>query len=170
MANALGRYRKLRDQLDRAVAGLETAHAGKLVCVPGCCSCCTNLSVFSVEFEAIQQDLKLAGITELAFDADASCGFLKNGLCSIYDFRPIICRTHGLPLVFLNEDLDTPEYNVTFCPKNFSATDDVEFGSENTLDLDELNAELALIQQRYTKEMVVQEYLMGRVELRRLCH
>ena len=161
MDNALKQYRELRERVDRMAGELEATHKNQMVCAPGCCDCCTNLTVFSVEFEAIRQDLQQAGVTELPFDADASCGFLRDGLCSIYAFRPIICRTHGLPLVFLNEDLGEPEYNVTFCPKNFSDADAVEFGPDNTLDLDALNAELAEIQGAYAAEK--------RVALRCLC-
>jgi Fe-S-cluster containining protein len=103
-----------------------------------------NLTVWPVEFFAIVEELKAAQIRPV-FDASASCGFLKDGLCQIYASRPIICRTHGLPLVYLDDEQDEPAYGVMFCQKNFvgEKADAVDFGPDNTLDMDSVNETLA---------------------------
>lgn len=142
-------YRALRERVDAASGRLVDMHCKHIACAPGCHDCCTDLTVSPVEYAAILDDLRAAGVTaaELPFDPDAACPFLHGGLCGLYRFRPLICRTHGLPIAFVNDEEAPPQVNVSFCPKNFTAAEpeDLDFGPENTLDLDEINAELAEI-------------------------
>jgi Fe-S-cluster containining protein len=143
-------YRRLRDQVDQLVGRLETIHRDAIQCKQGCTHCCVNLTVWPVEFFAIAEDLGAAGIKPV-FDPTAACGFLKDGLCQIYAFRPIICRTHGLPLVYLDDEQDEPAYGVTFCEKNFQEADDSAFGPDNTLDMDAVNQALAHLQAAFVE-------------------
>ena len=144
---AIDRYRDLRARVDRLADDLAVLHGTRLVCRPGCAGCCINLTVFPVEYAAILQDLRSAGTKPLRLDPSAPCAFLKDNLCQIYQYRPIICRTHGLPIAFTHSDLAEPEISVSFCPLNFASLDFDEyvFGPQNTLDLDAVNAELAQI-------------------------
>jgi Fe-S-cluster containining protein len=161
-------YLRLRDQIDRRVEGLVETHAEHITCTPGCCECCVNFTVFAVEFEAIVQGLQ-AQQAGIAFDEGASCGFLRDGKCTIYAHRPIICRTHGLPIAFYDEQ--TAGHSVSFCPRNFTEADldDYAFGPDNTLDLDGLNEQLSRLNARFIRELgdtSLRE--TGRVDLRRL--
>jgi Fe-S-cluster containining protein len=143
---SIERYRRFRGQVDEHIAHLGAIHGEHLACRPGCCSCCVNLTVFAVELYAIAGQLAEAGIGEVAFDLRATCGWLDKGLCRIYAARPIICRTHGLPVAIPNDDC--PEHKeVSFCPLNFTGADPeaYAFGPDNTLDLAELNEELCRI-------------------------
>lgn len=135
-------YLTLRQEVDAKAAALESLHRDHLRCEKGCAQCCVNLTVWPVEFFAIVEELKAAQIRPV-FDASASCGFLKDGLCQIYASRPIICRTHGLPLVYLDDEQDEPAYGVMFCQKNFQDSDDMAFGPDNTLAMDAVNETLA---------------------------
>lgn len=153
LEKAIQNYLKLRDSADQMAEHLGIVHSGQLVCRKGCCNCCTNLSVFPVEFFAIVEQMKKAGWTKLHFDAAAVCGYLdEQRACEIYPFRPIICRTQGLPLAFYDDD--TQGYSVTFCPKNFTGgePEQLSFGADNTLDLDALNDELFDIHLQYIAE------------------
>lgn len=145
--DATDQYRHLRDRVDHLSADLTQLHGPRLVCRPGCAGCCVNLTVFPVEYAAILQDLQVAGVKSLQLDPAAACAFLKDNLCQIYQYRPIICRTHGLPIAFTNSDLAEPEISVSFCPLNFASLDldEYQFGPDNTLDLDAVNAELVQI-------------------------
>lgn len=139
-------YRRFRQRVDMRVARLEAIHGEHLACRPGCCECCVNLMVFAVELYSIAGQLAKSGVRELIFDPRASCGWLDGGLCRIYAARPIICRTHGLPVAIPHEDY--PERKeVSFCPLNFAGTDAEgnAFGPDNTLDLADLNDELCRI-------------------------
>ena len=144
MKDAIEQYRQLRDDVDRQADLLFEAHSHYMQCRRQCTDCCINLTVWPVEFFAILEDLRAAAVKPV-FDAKASCGFLKDGLCQIYAFRPIICRTHGLPLVYLDDEADEPVHGVTFCQKNFTGldADAIAFGPANTLDMDAVNETLA---------------------------
>ena len=133
---------------------LEAIHGTQIICRKGCQDCCRNLTVWPVEFYAIVEELKTAGHRRLEFDSEAPCGFLKEGLCQIYPVRPLICRTHGLPVVFRNEQKEPPEMSVSFCEKNFTdwARDGICFGPENTLNIDDLNQELCRIHMAFLDE------------------
>jgi hypothetical protein len=170
LEQAIRDYFNLRDSADQLAEKLGIIHSGKLVCSKGCCNCCTNLSVFPVEFFAIVEEMKKAGWTKLHFDAAAVCGYLdEQGACEIYPYRPIICRTQGLPLAFYDDD--TQGYSVTYCPKNFAGQDpeQLTFGPDNTLNLDELNDELFEIHLHYLAEHPHMGFAPdSRIELRRL--
>ena len=166
---AIDLYRQLRYQTDQLTADLEKIHTGRMVCQKGCCQCCTNLTVFPVEFFSIVQEMKQAGWSKLTFDAARNCGYLnEQGECEIYPFRPIICLTQGLPLAFYDDDAHG--FSVTFCPLNF--TDDTNipaFNAQNTLNLDKLNDKLFEIHLQFLSEhpqMNLNE--KTRIELRQL--
>lgn len=152
MDNVIRQYHHLRAEIDQQVDRLLMLHSCYLQCQKQCTDCCMNLTVWPVEFFAIAQDLRSAGIKP-AFDEQAACGFLKEGLCQIYPFRPLICRTHGLPLVYLDEQDDGPVHCVTFCRKNFAAPEAaaIAFGPDNTLDMDTVNETLARLHLAFCK-------------------
>lgn len=86
----------------REVAG---HHVGRLQCRRGCSDCCVDeLTVFEVEADAIR-----AHYPELLEQGEphpaGGCAFLDaEGGCRIYDARPYVCRTQGLPLRWFEED------------------------------------------------------------------
>ena len=168
MTQAINTYYQLRDEVDRKAAELASVHAERMHCVKGCCSCCQNLSVWPVEFYSIFDELKGVGIKPELND-DKACGFLKDGLCSIYPFRPLICRTHGLPLAYWHDETDPPGYGVMFCEKNFQNADKIDFGPDNTLNMDEVNEKLARINIAFVEEEKEPSFEpTHRIELRRL--
>jgi hypothetical protein len=149
---AIQLYHKLRQQTDQLTAGLEKVHTGRMACRKGCCQCCTNLTVFPVEFFSILDEMKQAGWTKLAFDAARACGYLdEGGACEIYPYRPLICRTQGLPLAFYDDEAEG--YSVTFCPLNFTQdSDTLEFNADTTLNLDRMNDKLFEIHLQFLAE------------------
>lgn len=143
ISEAIVGYRLLRDDVDRIAAGLERMHTRQIVCKKGCSECCLNLSVWPVEFYSILDELRRDTTRKIAFNEGASCGFLCKDECVIYPYRPIICRTHGLPLVYWHDEITPPGYGVMHCHKNFTQSDSIHFGSHNTLHMDEINGRLA---------------------------
>jgi Fe-S-cluster containining protein len=167
-SDCITEYLRLRDEVDARVQELLACHGDHITCGPGCCECCVNFTVFALEFEAILQGLTRRGAT-LAFDESGSCGFLAGRRCRIYDHRPIICRTHGLPIAFFDEQ--SAGHSVSFCPKNFTHADldDYAFGPSNTLDLDDLNERLSRLNARFLGELGPAGIdRTGRIDLRRL--
>lgn len=171
MSEPIEAYRQLRQRTDGAGGQLTSMHCKHITCKAGCHDCCTDFSVSAVEYAAILDEMRRAGISvdDLPYDPAAACAFLKEGLCAIYRFRPLICRTHGLPVAFVDEEAEAPGMSVSFCPKNFtSATEqELDFGPDNTMDLDELNGELGEINFRFLAETSAPEG-HRRVPLRQL--
>ena len=118
-------------------------HASKMECKKGCSKCCqTDISVFEIEAERItdwfkaQTSVEQTRLRELwnTENQQGYCTFLYNDQCTIYEARPIICRTQGLPLF-------VPAQNVLdYCPLNFKEGDPPK---EDWLNLDRLNTLLS---------------------------
>jgi hypothetical protein len=97
----------------RVASHAEAAFArtpAAFACRPGCDACChRRFSVFAIEAARIRASLQALAHTEPALRAriraQASdprhaehCALLVEGRCAVYRERPMICRTHGLPL------------------------------------------------------------------------
>jgi Fe-S-cluster containining protein len=70
---------------------------GDSVCEKGCSYCCNvNVTVFHAEVENINSVTGLSGEMKTGRSKDYTgqpCIFLNQGLCSIYNDRPVACRT-----------------------------------------------------------------------------
>lgn len=143
----LENYRALLARVDE-LCGATSAHfQTEIACRPGCDACCRHLTIFAVEAAALKaalQELPPAEAELVRQKAaqtapDSPCPLLHEGLCLIYQARPIICRTHGLPLLITRDG----EKEVDFCPENFRGLTSIP-GSA-VLDLDRVNAALTAI-------------------------
>lgn len=74
-----------------------------VACRKGCAHCCyqsIEISRLEAEYIEKQTGISPADLTNpprrdpLSFSEKTPCPFLKQGTCSIYEFRPIICRIH----------------------------------------------------------------------------
>jgi uncharacterized protein len=143
----LENYLALVQRVDELCGTTHARFQGEITCHPGCDACCRHLSVFAVEGAALAEALRAlpepeaAVIRETAVSATAegSCPLLKNGLCLLYRARPIICRTHGLPLLISRDG----ESGVDFCPENFKGLESIP-GSA-VIDLERMNSILAAV-------------------------
>jgi uncharacterized protein len=99
--------RALHAEVDAAAAALAAEHAERLQCRRGCAACCVDeLTVFEVEAERIRRHAP-ALLAEGAPHPPGACAFLDpDGACRIYEARPYVCRTQGLPLRWLDEAPD----------------------------------------------------------------
>jgi Fe-S-cluster containining protein len=112
---------KLHALVDEAAAPVERSNAKRLQCRAGCADCCADaLTVFEIEAAVIHrhhQELLETG----AAHPEGGCAFLdREGRCRIYEHRPYVCRTQGLPLRWLEEDELDEEIieSRDICPKN----------------------------------------------------
>lgn len=151
-------YEQLRDEVDRLARRLSDRYSIHLECRSGCSGCCRHhLSVFRVEADRIAHAIAdLPEETRSAIEARAaeielkeargeevSCPLLVEDRCSIYESRPLICRTQGLPLIY---ETDEEEQEVDFCPLNFTAPDALDdLDEEHLVPLDAINLRLAMI-------------------------
>ncbi len=171
-ANAsVAAYGRLLKWVDAQAVRLCALHGEDITCRPGCDGCCVNLTVFPVEFFAIRHALQQNGRSPavIGFDATAACGFLSDGRCRIYAYRPIICRTHGLPILFLDDAAEPPAWQVTFCERNFTGHVQVEFSDTALLDVERLNMTLARINRAFGRAWPGGAGLGGRIPMACLC-
>ncbi len=89
-----------------------------LKCQKGCCACCLDdLTVTPAEVSLIRRDYP--DVLNQTPHAAGQCAFLNEaGECRIYPARPYICRTHGLPLRWIDEDEEGPFEERDTCELN----------------------------------------------------
>lgn len=114
------RLRKLHAEVDRAVRRLEKRHAERLRCGRGCADCCVDdITVFPVEADAIRRHHPTL-LAEGTPHPPGRCAFLDpDGACRIYEQRPYVCRTQGVPLRWVDQGPsgEPVEYR-DICPLN----------------------------------------------------
>lgn len=143
------KYFALRDEVDSLCIKLEAVYKDHINCIPGCHQCCMDFRIFPVEFYSIQTEIrgkKLKHSREIAGD---ECMFLIEGLCSIYHSRPIICRTHGLPILFMGEE----EWQLSYCELNFTGRNIPDFNESNTFPQDRFNSRLFMLNREFIKSL-----------------
>ena len=135
-------YNGLVSQLDRAIGALHQRLQNFICCAPGCSSCCRRFTVLPLEASLIacsaSVPLQLSGRGE-------QCSQLIDNRCSIYPQRPLICRTQGLPIGYIDEDRELIE--VSACRLNFP--EDHLFDHQDLLLLDLFNSRLATLNSAY---------------------
>lgn len=149
----LDNYRALLERIDDLCARTVQQFSGDISCHAGCDACCRHLSVFAVEAAALRAALRNRPseeadlIRRLAATAPSGrCPLLHDGLCLLYEARPVICRTHGLPLMLGSEG----EKRIDFCPENFKGVSSIP-GSA-IIDLERLNTMLAAVNALYLQQ------------------
>ena len=142
-------YNQLLARADRFMAQLLARHPEAIACREGCSACCRrHLTLFPVEAARMDRAIRalpletrslLAQQREARVGGEA-CPLLVGDRCAIYPERPLICRTHGAPLLIREEA--GPRTDV--CPLNFSGGGQAIPG-QSVLDLDQLNEILVAV-------------------------
>lgn len=137
---------QLRRRVDAHFAAAVARTPAAFSCAAGCAACChARFSVFAVEAAPIRDALARLAVADpllrarVRHQADdpahaERCALLVDDRCAVYAERPLICRSHGLPV--LADD------RVDHCPLNFTA--DVP-PPASVLRLDAVNQPLAMI-------------------------
>lgn len=150
-------YLLLRNKIDSLSKKLEVKHSKYMKCKAGCDMCCMDYSVFPLEFHSILKDLESYDskpqINKNGLEED--CIFLNKHKCAIYKSRPIICRTHGLPLLFMN---DGGNWELSACELNFTEFDIGSFSKENTFPQDIFNSKLFVLNQNFINKFKEKKY------------
>lgn len=166
----LASYRQFLQRIEAHSARIESRWSEQLACQKGCSGCChRDLSVFPIEAERIRTYLEELGtrplpavlpppltptaLTVLELEGAIPCAMLdSDGLCRIYEARPMICRTHGLPLAIPDDD------NVygDVCPLSFDGGAGLaEVPGDDFLSLETVNTVLAALNQQFVQRAVV---------------
>lgn len=140
----------LRRRVDDHFAAAQGRSPGQMQCSAGCSRCChQRFGVFEVEAHRVRTALARLAQTDPARrervrrQADDPavmhhCALLVDERCAVYDERPLICRTHGLPTRVQDEHGDS----LQGCPLNFT---DEDPPAASVLALAAVNAPLSLM-------------------------
>jgi uncharacterized protein len=151
MSNFLENYKQLITRVDALSRAIEASLGEKITCTEGCSSCCISITVFPVEAAAMREALEK--LPELQSDKirrhiaehadDESCPLLLHNRCMLYEARPIICRTHGLPIIYTKDG----QLSSDCCPLNL--LEDESVSGSSVVDLDKLNTLLVAVNAIY---------------------
>lgn len=120
----MSRLAELSRKVDAFFARVAERHGTDMQCATGCSDCChVRLTITSVEAAAIRahvagwsadrrRDLAATGPPDRCAALDAA------GRCRIYEARPLVCRSHGVPIRMQRGSLPV----VQACHRNFTRT------------------------------------------------
>jgi len=163
---ALGLYAQLLGAVGRRFEHISARQGAHMRCAAGCHACCApGLSVSRVEALALADHLAArpeVARAALALERDdphggARCALLSaEGECVVYEARPVVCRTHGAPLLVPVEALEGGAQGapgaalaLTACELNFTEEGALEaVGEGEWLDVRPLDQALALLSAR----------------------
>lgn len=141
LSTLLDRYHALCQYCDDLFERAVQAYPTQIQCAKGCAECCLLETVVPLEAAVIAAYLQaMPALRERLSLTDQPqnphCVFLSNQVCLIYPVRPIICRTHGLPIRY-------PEHEgIDVCPLNFNNDTLTELEEEFVLDADVITTNL----------------------------
>ncbi len=149
----LANYHLLVSRIDELTAGITNRFAAQIACRAGCSDCCRHITVFPVEAAALASALALlSGESRRHLEEggdmplEGPCPLLYDDRCRAYADRPIICRTHGLPLLTAIDG----EQRVDYCPDNFRGMSSLP--GDGVMNLDTINRTLVAINARFVQE------------------
>jgi len=153
-------YLSLRNEIDAQTEALWNQHHNNMACKKGCDQCCLDFDVFPLEFDVIKEQVEREYPEVLdrstPEESGEKCFFLTNHQCSLYNARPIICRTHGFPLLYMNEAGD--QWELSHCELNFTQVDEDYFHEENTYPQDTINSKLFMMNKAYINSLPDNSY------------
>lgn len=126
-------------------------------CAAGCDSCChRRFGVFEIEADRLREALSELDrrdpalrerVRHNAVDPDHAdhCAMLVDGRCAVYEARPLICRTHGLPTAVVDPDGSS---RLDVCPLNFRTEDPPR---ASLLAMSAVNEPLAVMAEMYAQ-------------------
>lgn len=154
---AIEHYRMLAAKVDEFFARVEGAYGEQMSCRTGCNDCChVRLTVTAVEAEAIREhwvtmpESKRHAIRAHARGpSDGLCVALgDDGRCGIYEARPLVCRSHGLPLR-LRQERRLPVIDACF--RNFHETGPGAVAPDCVLDQQTMSTALLAIDAAFAR-------------------
>lgn len=131
------RYREIVAAVDAEFARNRALHGDRIRCGPGCTECCHHVFAISgIEAEQVRRGVE-ALPDEVRREVEARaveyierrlvrgerlpCPALRDGRCSIYEHRPMMCRKFGMPLF----NPDKPD-RIFACELNFPDGEEID--------------------------------------------
>jgi len=141
----------LQEEVESRAGELARLHSSRLNCRRGCHDCCVDgLRVFEIEADHIRRNY--ARLLEHGEPhAAGGCAFLADdGSCRIYEHRPYVCRTQGLPLRWIEDGPagERTEYR-DICPLNDDGPPLEQLAAEECWTIGPTESHLAALQSRH---------------------
>lgn len=120
----MSRLDELSAKIDGFFARVEGRHGADMQCQSGCSDCChTRLTITGVEAAALRAevarwpaDRRAALVANARASTDRCAALDPAGRCLVYAARPVVCRSHGVPIRMRRGSLPV----VQSCPRNFT--------------------------------------------------
>jgi hypothetical protein len=148
------RLATLAAEADAAFGAIHARHPDRMQCRAGCSACCrARLSITRVEAAFLRSGLaafspgrrsELAARTR-EIGREPCPALDDDGRCGVYAFRPLICRSYGVPLRHRREVALVNPPVVDACDLNFVGTDLRTLPDEDVYDQSALEAALESI-------------------------
>lgn len=168
----LDEYEQLSSKVDAFFDRVQGRYGAHMRCAAGCSDCCgDHLTVSVVEAESIARALatrdagtreRLAARAAALVEGEGPCPALEtDGRCAIYEARPLVCRSHGVPmhvpaqgaLPVLGQGLELEDGSrVACCQLNFTEHPLEDVDPQCVLDLVNMAATLAVVNARATPD------------------
>lgn len=135
-------------EVDERARALAVLHRDRLLCRRGCCACCVDeITVFEVEADRIRRhhaDLLATGDPH----PPGACAFLDGpGACRVFEDRPYVCRTQGLPLRWMDVGPEGQEVELRdICPLNVPGPAIEELPADACWEIGPIETRLAALQ------------------------
>ncbi|MCO5142176.1 MAG: YkgJ family cysteine cluster protein [Oligoflexia bacterium] len=151
MIDLFENYENFLKKIDETTHKINPEITQNLNCQRGCSSCCrSEIQVNKIEKEYIKKYLNQNPLIQqkisLSQKQKNKCSFLlEDESCSIYEARPVICRTHGYPILIEN--------NIDICPLNASSIQNINLKANDILKTNTIELILAAIsEEKFPRE------------------
>ena len=163
---ARDRLAELTAKIDAFFARAQARYPGPsgITCAAGCNDCCRRFSVTALEAEILEDTLAYLApearerLTRRArLDEEACPALDPDGRCALYAARPLICRSHGLPIRFapLSPAGARSLPVIDACPRNFDGVDLAGLDPSTILDQATVSTVLAALDAARSRELGV---------------
>jgi hypothetical protein len=115
----VSRLAELTAKIDGFFTRVEARHGDDMQCQTGCSDCChVRLSITGVEADAIRAHVQRRPVVPNP-RPDLCAALDDRGRCQIYEARPVVCRSHGVPIRMREGSLPV----IRSCFRNFTQTE-----------------------------------------------
>ncbi len=162
--SAYTRYLQLVKKVDQVHQRVLMRFPREIACRPGCSDCCrVPLTIFPIEAHHLrmgyqrlprsaQQAIAVKVEENLLFRKKTQCAMLDEDRCLLYAYRPLLCKTHGLPILLPGKKKRAPS-SLAYCHLNFQGiADPSAIPRSLILNLELMNRLLVAINALYLKE------------------
>jgi hypothetical protein len=137
--DVIARYDELTNWCETSQQKIFHYYSEYIRCRKGCAECCTLSGVNALEATIISRFIRENKLSIPSASSDNhQCPLLQNKICTVYPARPIICRTHGLPVI----SSQLTDNKIDYCPLNFEDFSTESFKKGYIIDLDQVTENL----------------------------